>query len=126
MEVDFTPVNWAPPKSNWALPISEPPFTAFPVTCGITFTFGGLLLGSILYSLPFAVQPLQNAFEAVGRRALDDSRDDLRRVKALIDKVGYRGYLPIETLGPGHYRAHLDLARLREDEGDRAHGVDAV
>ena len=32
-----------PPKSNWALPIERPPFYAFPVTCGITFTFGGLL-----------------------------------------------------------------------------------
>ncbi|MGO1173413.1 MAG: FAD-dependent tricarballylate dehydrogenase TcuA, partial [Actinomycetaceae bacterium] len=31
-----------PPKSNWALPIEEGPFYAFPVTCGITFTFGGL------------------------------------------------------------------------------------
>ena len=31
-----------PPKSNWALPLESPPFYAFPVTCGITFTFGGL------------------------------------------------------------------------------------
>ena len=31
-----------PPKSNWALPVEEPPFTAFPITCGITFTFGGV------------------------------------------------------------------------------------
>jgi tricarballylate dehydrogenase len=31
-----------PPKSNWAVPITEPPFYAFAVTCGITFTFGGL------------------------------------------------------------------------------------
>ncbi|GAA0486455.1 tricarballylate dehydrogenase [Paractinoplanes deccanensis] len=31
-----------PPKSNWALPLRTPPFYAFPVTCGITFTFGGL------------------------------------------------------------------------------------
>jgi tricarballylate dehydrogenase len=31
-----------PPKSNWALPIDRPPFTGFVVTCGITFTFGGL------------------------------------------------------------------------------------
>jgi len=31
-----------PPKSNWALPIRKPPFYAYPVTCGITFTFGGL------------------------------------------------------------------------------------
>jgi tricarballylate dehydrogenase len=31
-----------PPKSNWAQRLEEPPFTAFPVTAGITFTFGGL------------------------------------------------------------------------------------
>ncbi|TDC50923.1 FAD-dependent oxidoreductase [Jiangella ureilytica] len=31
-----------PPKSNWAVPIEQPPFYAFEVTCGITFTFGGL------------------------------------------------------------------------------------
>ena len=31
-----------PPKSNWAIPLETPPFYAFPVTCGITFTFGGL------------------------------------------------------------------------------------
>ena len=37
----------------------------------LPFTFGGLLVGSILYSLPFAVQPLQTAFEAVGRRPLE-------------------------------------------------------
>lgn len=31
-----------PRKSNWALPIDSPPFVAFGVTCGITFTYGGL------------------------------------------------------------------------------------
>jgi tricarballylate dehydrogenase len=31
-----------PPKSNWAVPIEEPPFLAFAVTGGITFPFGGL------------------------------------------------------------------------------------
>ena len=31
-----------PPKSNWALPLTEPPFLGYAVTCGITFTFGGL------------------------------------------------------------------------------------
>jgi tricarballylate dehydrogenase len=30
------------PKSNWANPIEQPPFAAYGVTCGITFTFGGL------------------------------------------------------------------------------------
>ena len=32
----------------------------------LTFSFAGLLVGSVLYSLPFMVQPLQSAFEAVG------------------------------------------------------------
>ena len=31
-----------PPKSNWALPLDQPPYIAIPVTGGITFTFGGL------------------------------------------------------------------------------------
>ncbi len=31
-----------PPKSNWALPYTQPPFVAYAVTCGITFTFGGV------------------------------------------------------------------------------------
>lgn len=31
-----------PPKSNWATAIATPPFYGYPVTCGITFTFGGL------------------------------------------------------------------------------------
>jgi tricarballylate dehydrogenase len=35
-------VNLKIAKSNWANPIERPPFEAYPVTCGITFTFGGL------------------------------------------------------------------------------------
>jgi molybdate transport system permease protein len=34
----------------------------------LNFTFTGLVIGSMLYSLPFAVQPLRNAFEAIGER----------------------------------------------------------
>lgn len=37
----------------------------------LTFSFSGLVLASILYSLPFMVQPLQTAFEAVGRAPLE-------------------------------------------------------
>ncbi|QEA12031.1 molybdate ABC transporter permease subunit [Comamonas flocculans] len=37
----------------------------------LPFTFGGLLVGSMVYSLPFAVQPLQRAFEAMGARPLE-------------------------------------------------------
>lgn len=37
----------------------------------LSFSFGGLLIGSILYSLPFVVQPLQNAFQTIGTRTLE-------------------------------------------------------
>jgi tricarballylate dehydrogenase len=35
-------VGIEPPKSNWANVLDTPPFEAYGVTCGITFTFGGL------------------------------------------------------------------------------------
>jgi tricarballylate dehydrogenase len=48
-DVDFDPnvkdgraARVDPPKSNWANPIETAPFYAYPVTCGVTFTFGGL------------------------------------------------------------------------------------
>jgi molybdate transport system permease protein len=37
----------------------------------LPFTFSGLVFASVLYSLPFVVQPLQNAFEALGRRPIE-------------------------------------------------------
>jgi molybdate transport system permease protein len=37
----------------------------------LTFSFTGLVIGSVLYSLPFVVQPLQNAFAAIGPRPLE-------------------------------------------------------
>ena len=37
----------------------------------LPFTFWGIVVGSVLFSLPFAVQPIQNAFEAIGTRPLE-------------------------------------------------------
>lgn len=37
----------------------------------LAFTFEGLVIGSVLYSLPFVVQPIRNAFEAIGPRPLE-------------------------------------------------------
>ena len=37
----------------------------------LTFTFAGLVVGSVLYSLPFAVQPLRDAFVAMGARPME-------------------------------------------------------
>ncbi len=40
---------------------------------GLAFTFGGLVFASVLYSLPFAVQPLAASFESIDRKLLDAS-----------------------------------------------------
>ncbi len=37
----------------------------------LPFTFAGLVVGSVLYSLPFVVQPIQNAFESLGERPME-------------------------------------------------------
>ncbi len=37
----------------------------------LPFTFWGLVVGSLIYSLPFVVQPIQNAIEAIGERPLE-------------------------------------------------------
>jgi molybdate transport system permease protein len=58
-----------------ALPLVLPPTVlGFYLLFGLgllPFTFAGLTLASVCYSLPFVVQPLQNAFEAIGERPLE-------------------------------------------------------
>ncbi|MCH6588793.1 MAG: FAD-dependent tricarballylate dehydrogenase TcuA, partial [Proteobacteria bacterium] len=59
----------AVPKSNWANTLDEPPFEAYGVTCGITFTFGGLRIdtgGRVLDSDLVAIPGLYAAGELVG------------------------------------------------------------
>jgi molybdate transport system permease protein len=46
------------------------PLHAFGVRT-LAFTFTGLVIGSLIYSLPFAVQPIRNAFEAMGDRPME-------------------------------------------------------
>ena len=53
-----------PPKSNWALPIDTPPYSAFAVTCGITFTFGGLRINSRSQVLENDDNPIDGLFAA--------------------------------------------------------------
>ena len=58
-----------PPKSNWALPIDKPPYSGFVVTCGITFTFGGLRInteGNVLDLVDKPIPGLYAAGELVG------------------------------------------------------------
>lgn len=51
-----------PRKSNWAQPLSEPPFVAYEVTCGITFTFGGLRINTSAQVLDLAGRPMPGLF----------------------------------------------------------------
>lgn len=58
-----------PPKSNWALPLDTPPYLAFAVTCGVTFTFGGLRIdtaGAVRHRSGSALPGLFAAGEIVG------------------------------------------------------------
>ncbi len=58
-----------PPKSNWALPLDSPPYLGFAVTCGITFTFGGLKIddaGRVLDTEDAPIPGLYAAGELVG------------------------------------------------------------
>lgn len=58
-----------PPKSNWAQTISEDPFYACPVTCGITFSFGGLAAtpnGEVLHENGEKIEGLFAAGEMIG------------------------------------------------------------
>lgn len=53
------------PRSPLMLPLQ-----AFGIRT-LDFTFAGLVIGSVVYSLPFAVQPIRNAFEDAGKRQLE-------------------------------------------------------
>ena len=58
-----------PPKSNWALPIDKPPYLGYAVTCGITFTFGGIKInnrGQVVTNSQEPIAGLYAAGEMVG------------------------------------------------------------
>jgi tricarballylate dehydrogenase len=58
-----------PPKTNWAVPIDQPPYEGYAVTCGITFTFGGVRInprGQVLDTEDRVIPGLYAAGEMVG------------------------------------------------------------
>jgi tricarballylate dehydrogenase len=63
-------IDIEPPKSNWAQPLDTPPYEAYAVTCGITFTFGGLRIvpdtGQVLDLSMHPIPGLYTAGEMVG------------------------------------------------------------
>jgi molybdate transport system permease protein len=72
----------------------------------LTFSFVGLVLASVVYSLPFTVQPLQAAFEAVGRRPLEAAAtlraSPLDAFFSVASPLALRGYLTATVLSFAH------------------------
>ncbi len=54
----------SPDKTNWAMPIETPPFTAFRVTCGLTFTFGGLRVDETGCVIDTDLRPIKGLYAA--------------------------------------------------------------
>ena len=72
----------------------------------LPFTFAGLVVGSVLYSLPFVVQPLQNAFEAIGERPLEAAAtlraSPLDTFFSVVLPLARPGYLTATVMGFAH------------------------
>ena len=72
----------------------------------LAFSFTGLVIASCLHSLPFAVQPLQNAFEAVGRDKLDAAASlrasPLDTFLSVVLPLSIRGYITAAVLTFAH------------------------
>lgn len=52
----------APPKTNWAVKLQNPPYVAYEVTCGITFTYGGLAIDSSARVLNTSGAPIRGLY----------------------------------------------------------------
>ena len=72
----------------------------------LTFSFAGLVVASVLYSLPFMVQPLQTAFESVGRAPLEVAAtlraSSLDAFFTVVSPLATRGYLTAIVLTFAH------------------------
>ncbi|HNW03281.1 MAG TPA: molybdate ABC transporter permease subunit [Burkholderiaceae bacterium] len=72
----------------------------------LPFTFAGLVVGSVLYSLPFVVQPLQNAFEAIGDQPLEAAAtlraSPLDTFFSVVLPLARPGYLTATVMGFAH------------------------
>ena len=72
----------------------------------LAFTFTGLVIGSMIYSLPFAVQPIRNAFEAMGPRPMEVAAtlraDPLDAFATVALPLARRGFLTAAILVFAH------------------------
>ena len=72
----------------------------------IAFTFTGLVVGSVIYSMPFVVQPLQNAFSGIGRRPMEVAAtlraSPLDRFFTVAVPLARSGFITAAVLGFAH------------------------
>lgn len=72
----------------------------------LAFTFSGLVIGSVFYSMPFVIQPLQDAFNAIGRRPLEVAAtlgaSPLDRFFSVALPLARPGFLTAAVLGFAH------------------------
>jgi molybdate transport system permease protein len=72
----------------------------------LTFSFTGLVVGSVLYSMPFMVQPLQAAFESIGRAPLEAAAtlraSPIDAFLTVAAPMAFRGYLTATVLTFAH------------------------
>lgn len=72
----------------------------------LAFTFTGLVIGSVFYSLPFVVQPLQTAFTAIGQRPLEVAAtlraSPIDRFFSVVVPMARPGFLTACVLGFAH------------------------
>ncbi|MBH0182982.1 MAG: molybdate ABC transporter permease subunit [Nitrospira sp.] len=72
----------------------------------LAFTFTGLVIASVFYSMPFVIQPLQGAFEAVGNAPLEAAwslrASKLDAFLTVLSPMALRGYISAIVLGFAH------------------------
>jgi len=72
----------------------------------LAFTFSGLVIGSVFYSLPFVVQPLQNVFTAIGENVMEQAATlragPIDRFFSVMVPMARPGFLTAAVLGFAH------------------------
>ena len=72
----------------------------------LAFTFSGLVIGSVFYSMPFVIQPLQNAFSAIGKRPLEAAAtlgaSPIDRFFSIAVPLAKPGFISASILGFAH------------------------
>ncbi|GJM08170.1 MAG: molybdenum ABC transporter permease subunit [Lysobacteraceae bacterium] len=82
----------------------------------LVFTFAGLVVGSVIFSMPFVVQPLQNAFAAIGEQTLEAAAtlgaSPLDRFFSIAVPLAWPGYLTAAVLGFAHTVGEFGLVLM--------------